>query len=204
MAALFAAPGAGHAKLPHWQIMTPGLEANLERFYEGGYIPRVELPRENGVTVCFGAGCSGQVRIELDQAMEDAMALAFISRLDDDTAEAEAVAIGYAIDYFYYAVESKLRREQSGDWVRDALQTGRWECKTHAQNVTAVMYQLQRLGLMKHNRLGPIQYRSGHFFGTMSDSSGAVWQVDSYFGDTAFSIGANCRSDTPICIQRLR
>lgn len=52
-------------------------------------------------------------------------------------------------------------------------------------------------------RLGPVGYRSGHYFATVYDADGAQWQVDSYFGDTDYSIGANCRSDTPICIQRL-
>ncbi len=214
LAAFVLLPTVCQAKMPHSQIITPGLQARLAEFYGGNVMPEVALPRDDALTICFGGGCAGQVRLVLDQAMADELALVFLSWLDADTAEAERIAAGYATDYFYDAVKSRLRpttadpsqvdQSKSEHWINANLQTSEWECKTHAQNVTAVMYQLQRLGLLKHNRLGPVLYRSGHYFGTVYDERGALWQMDSYFGDTAFSAGANCRHDTPICIQRVR
>lgn len=196
-------PQSGHAAMTHSEIVTPRLQAELEGFYHSAYMPRIDLPKDAELTVCFGGGCSGQVRLTVDQEMEERLALVFLSQLSADTPASERVAIGYVADYFYYLVESKLTPQRSGDWVNEILQRSHWECKTHAQNVTALIYQLQRIGLMRHHRLGPVRHRAGHFFASIYDSEGAVWQMDSYYGDTIFSIGANCGRESPICIRRL-
>lgn len=167
----------------------------------------VKPPSGTRATICFGGGCAGTKRINFSGRLSVEIAKTFGEPAE--TAEEEREAISRTVDRTYRLLKPYLKPKSDADEVdedvkmRLGFQHQNWECKTHAQNVSAVVLQMQRLGLLKHYKVGPHAYSSGHFFATLIGLDGAYWQLDTFFGATIFSVSPGCVKHQAVCIRRL-
>lgn len=163
----------------------------------------VKPPRGARATICFGGGCAGQTRVNFSR-FSGAIRRVFGS---PSTPAEERAAISRTVDHIYRSLKPLLvpRHDAVDDEavMIQGFQHQGWECKTHAQNVTAVVGQIQRLGLLRWYSVGPHGYSSGHFFGTLIAKNGVHWQLDTFFGATIFSRSPSCVRGMAVCIKRL-
>ncbi len=172
--------------------------------YNGSTMPKVMPPKGSKATICFGGGCAGQTWVnfaKFDELLRSEFG-------EPKNAVEERVAISRAVSNAYrffkpYMKPKAFDNFDDQSWIREGLQYQNWECKTHAQNVIVVVHQLERLHLLRWHKLGAALYSGQHYYGSLIAYNGDVYQLDTYFGNTIYSIEPNCVSGQAVCIRKI-
>ena len=149
--------------------------------------PRVPTTEPGRIEVCHGYGCHYRTRLDLTEG--DARRFAAIMAAGAASPDAERRAVAKAVQYFETRATAAIgvRDRPKSDFGK-GKERGQMDCVDESTNTRALLFYLERRGMLQHHTVAGFVQRGFLFDGryphataVLTAPDGTRWAVDSWF-----------------------